>query len=95
MFEKFLSWKRDENPNSQPWTRKKERERHTRARLGKRRKEKREKEGGRERERGRGREKSGRHARAREGGPNNISKLMSCGAFQRGPVDSAPPFCIR
>lgn len=72
-----------------------ERKTHETARLGKRRKEKREKEGGRERERGRGREKSGRHARAREGGPNNISKLMSCGAFQRGPVDSAPPFCIR
>lgn len=71
-----------------------ERKTHETARLGKRRKEKREK-GGRERERGRGREKSGRHARAREGGPNNISKLMSCGAFQRGPVDSAPPFCIR
>ena len=34
-------------------------------------------------------------AAAREGGPNNISKLMSCGALQRGPVGSAPPFCIR
>lgn len=74
-----------------------ERERHMRARLGKEKKGKKKQGEREERERGRGiwREKSGRHARAREGGPNNISKLMSCGAFQRGPVDSAPPFCIR
>lgn len=42
-----------------------------------------------------GREKGGGGAGSRAGGPNNISKLMSCGARQRGPVGSAPPFCIR
>lgn len=53
--------------------------------------------GGKRREGAKDRERKEWPSRAAHGrgGPNNISKLMSCGALQRGPVGSAPPFCIR